>query len=117
MKKIFESIKSSGRELLFSILAFSLFSFLADSAANFAAESNFGLVNLIALFSGVAKFGAVMLCVWLGGVAISFPNTVSEFINKEFESTWKELTNKTKFFTSLGVAGAIGLIAAICFIG
>jgi hypothetical protein len=117
MKKFFQSIQSTGRELLFSVLTLSLFAFLADSAAKFATESNFGLINLIALFSGVAKFGAVMLCVWLGGIAISFPNTISDFINKEFVTTWQGLTQKTKFFTSLGAAGVIGIIAAICFIG
>lgn len=110
------SLFSSSREILVTGAVLFGFMVLANVSAEWAKSDQIGLLALASLFAGLAKFCAISLTVWVVGIAISFPNTVGKFINTGFDEAFANLSPTAKLYTSLGVAGVLGIIATLCFV-
>lgn len=110
------SLFSSSREILITGAVLLGVFFVANASAGLAASESIGWLTLAAMFTGVAKFCAVSLTVWVLGIAVSFPNTVGKFINKGFDEAWEGLTPTAKLYTTLAIAGVLALVATLCFV-
>lgn len=111
-----KSLFSSSREILVTGAVLLGVFFVANASAGLAASEQIGWLTLAAMFTGIAKFCAVSLTVWVLGIAISFPNTVGKFINKGFDEAWEGLSPNAKLYTTLAIAGVLALVATLCFV-